>query len=60
MHVLEGRLRVFSGTDEYLSKPVTPSPTTVHPALVENPDDRAAVILGSVIPLAPLPRPRLG
>ena len=63
VHVLKGRLRVFSDTDEYLLETgdtLTYDCSTPH--WWENPDDRAAVILGSVIPLGPLPlpRPRLG
>ncbi len=58
VHVLEGRLRVFSDTDEYLLEAgdtLTYDCSTPH--WWENPDDRAAVILGSVIPLGPLPCP---
>ena len=63
VHVLEGRLRVFTDSDEYLlgaGDTITNDCSTPH--WWENPGEVPAVILGSVIPLGPLPlsRPRLG
>lgn len=59
MHVLQGRLRVVAEPDEYLLETGdTITYDCSNPHWWQNPGDETAIILGSVIPLGPLPLPR--
>jgi transcriptional regulator with XRE-family HTH domain len=59
VHVLQGRLRVVAEPDEYLLETGdTITYDCSNPHWWQNPGDETAIILGSVIPLGPLPLPR--